>query len=104
MATVLACLLSGAAVAVALVSQGSTSAQVARLSREDTSLRQGLAALQQRESAVEGQLSTLTIPDDPLSAYNQLCSTTATGEESGVTSTYWYPCTDQAQTIPQPGA
>ena len=96
-----ACLLAGCAIAFAVRGNADSGSQI-------RTLRQQLSQLQAKESADYNQAMTavgsLTPPTDPLTAYNQVCSTTATGEETGITSTYWYPCTDQAQTIPQPGA
>ena len=42
-------------------------------------------------------------PTDPLSAYTDICNTQDTNDETGITQTYYYPCTNNATTIPQPG-
>ena len=43
------------------------------------------------------------MPTDPLANYTDVCNTQATNGSTGVTQTYYYPCTNEAQTIPQPG-
>lgn len=49
------------------------------------------------------QLDTLQKPSDPLSSYNEVCNQDMTNSYSGATQTYYFPCTNQAQTTPQPG-
>jgi septal ring factor EnvC (AmiA/AmiB activator) len=50
------------------------------------------------------QLSQLTTPTDPLSAYDQICNAQLQNSATGVTQAYYYPCTNNAQTIPRPGS
>ena len=57
-----------------------------------------LAALRAAEFRMASQLASLTQPTDPLAAYNAVCNFLGS---DGVT-TWYYPCTNQAQTIPQP--
>jgi hypothetical protein len=42
-------------------------------------------------------------PSDPLSAYDQICNQQLQNSVTGNEQTYYYPCTNSAQTIPQPG-
>ena len=55
-------------------------------------------------SSLSNTVSGLSQPSDPLSAYNQICTAQATNSTTGITQTYYYPCTNQATTTPQPGA
>ena len=62
-----------------------------------------LAADEALIGQIQGKLGSLTTPQDPLSAYDDICNTQAVSSTTGLTQTYWYPCTDSAETIPQPG-
>ena len=55
------------------------------------------------EIATATQLDGLTQPTDPLSSYDQICQVQLQNSTTGVTQTFYYPCTNSAQTIPQPG-
>ena len=53
-------------------------------------------------SDLQLQMSQLSNPSDPLSAYNQVCQdNNMTNTSTGITQTYYYPCTSRF--IPQPG-
>ena len=71
-------------------------------------LRQQLSQLQAREAGDYSRAMTavgsLTPPTDPLTAYNQICDQDFTDDETGITQTFWFPCTNQAQTTPLPGS
>ena len=82
------------------VTEAGTPAAQARQLRHDEAL---LRSLSQREPNLSDQVATLNVPTDPLSAYNDVCNQDMTNNSTGVTQTYWFPCTNQAQTIPQPG-
>jgi hypothetical protein len=87
------------ALGFALVAQNSVTA----LRHENAKLTQQIGGMSGQIAGLRNEMATLTVPTDPLSAYNEVCSANLTNDETGITSTYWYPCTDQAQTIPQPG-
>jgi hypothetical protein len=55
------------------------------------------------EIATATQLDGLTQPTDPLASYDQICTVQEQNGTTGVDQTYYYPCTNSAQTIPQPG-
>jgi len=59
-----------------------------------------ISALQNSVATLIGEVAD---PSDPLSAYTDICNTQASNGQTGVTQTYYYPCTNNAQTIPQPG-
>jgi hypothetical protein len=59
------------------------------------------ASLQSAEFRMSGQLATLTQPSDPLSSFDAVCNMPLS-DQSGLTSTWYFPCTNSAQTIPQP--
>ena len=71
-------------------------AQTARLAGDDHEI----SALQNSVATLIGQVSN---PVDPLSAYTDICNVQADNGQTGITQTYYYPCTNQAQTTPQPG-
>jgi hypothetical protein len=62
-----------------------------------------LAEDEQLLATTAQEASQVSQPTDPLSAYNQVCSQPLTDSLTGVTSTWYLPCTNSAQTIPQPG-
>jgi hypothetical protein len=82
---------------------GRADARLSRQARQITSLSRQVAQVGTREQALSGTVGTLNAPSDPLSAYDDVCNTQATNDSTGFTQTYWYPCTNEAQTIPQPG-
>jgi type II secretory pathway pseudopilin PulG len=49
------------------------------------------------------QVGSISQPSDPLSAYNQICNQQMTNGSTGANQTFYFPCTNSAQTIPQPG-
>lgn len=108
------CALAAAAFSLSLTLKGNVDSQIGNLQHQNASLQAQNASLQaqlnaqvQQESKdyanVEAKMGTLSTPSDPLAAYNEICNTQATNDSTGVTQTYYYPCTDNAQTIPQPG-
>lgn len=54
-------------------------------------------------SNLDNEVSQINVPTDPLSAYNDICSSPVTNQSTGNVQTYYYPCTNNAQTIPEPG-
>jgi hypothetical protein len=82
---------------VQLHGQGDT---IARQAATNRAQEREISALQ---SSVDGLLASVSSPTDPLSAYTDICNTQLTNSATGITQTFYYPCTNQAQTIPQPG-
>jgi hypothetical protein len=70
--------------------------------RRGPSVRQ-LVTLRRDVADLQGKVGGLTVPTDPLAAYDQICTVQATNSASGVSQVYYYPCTNNARTIPQPG-
>jgi hypothetical protein len=110
-----ACALAAAAFSLSLTLKGTLDGQIGNLQRQNASLQSQNTSLQaqinaqvQQESKdylnMEAKLGTLSTPTDPLSAYNQICSGDQTSNSTGNTSLYYWPCTDSAETIPQPGS
>jgi hypothetical protein len=108
------CVLLAAAVAFAVITASGLSAahrdnarlraQVSVLTQIQTGQSAQLAGLRRDVADLQGKVSGLTVPTDPLSAYDQICDMpNVTNQTTGVTQTYWFPCTNNAQTIPQPG-
>jgi hypothetical protein len=62
-----------------------------------------LNGLASKYSQIAGTLATLSTPSDPLSAYDDICNQQTTNDATGIIQTYYYPCTNSAETIPQPG-
>lgn len=94
----LALALGAAGTVYGFTEAGKVAAQARQLHRDEALLR----SVSQRETDLAGQMSTLNAPSDPLSAYSAVCNQQMTNQSSGVTQTYWFPCTNNAQTIPQP--
>lgn len=53
-------------------------------------------------SGLSAQLAGLTQPSDPLSNYNAVCSQDMTNSQTGVYGLWYFPCTNQVTTTPQP--
>jgi hypothetical protein len=103
------------AVAIAAVLLGayatiSTVTEHAQITQLRSRLAQAHTTQARAERIMTGQLHSLShtvnainVPTDPLSAYSDICNQQMTNQDSGADQTYWFPCTNQAQTIPQPG-
>lgn len=77
---------------------------IAGLQSRLSTIQGQLSSENQKISDLQGKVSGLTVPSDPLAAYNQICSNpNVQNQATGATQTYWYPCTNNAQTIPLPG-
>lgn len=59
--------------------------------------------MSERITNLNAQIDQINVPTDPLSAYDDICNTQATNNSTDLTQTYYYPCTNNVQTIPQPG-
>lgn len=68
-----------------------------------TGLQSQLAGQQADIAKLNNAMGSLSQPTDPLSAYDQICTAENTNGTTGVLQTYYYPCTNSVQTIPQPG-
>jgi peptidoglycan hydrolase CwlO-like protein len=80
------------------------STRASQLSHQITQLRSQLSSDQAEMSSLSHQVGTLTVPSDPLSAYNTVCNQDMTNSNNDLTEVYYFPCTNSAQTIPQPGS
>jgi type II secretory pathway pseudopilin PulG len=107
----LAILLAGAALGAVIViwqSQGSQAAQATRTeqsqARQIRLLKSQSAQLGAQVSQLSTQIAGVTAPDDPLSAYSDICNMQFNNQATGLNQTYYLPCTNNAQTIPQPGS
>lgn len=102
---VIALALGAAGVTFGVTQRGDATSQAARLQAEITAQWKALLAY---EKVAANAISALTQPSDPLSAYNEVCSfdpdSTATYPSSDANNSLLYlPCTDEGQTVPQPG-
>ena len=92
-----------AVIAALVISMHSMSDQISNQNGQVARLH-GLLTREQAEiTYLSNQVTTLNMPSDPLSAYNDICNQQMTNSNSGITQTYYFPCTNSAQTIPQPG-
>jgi len=89
----------------------STSAEVGQLRGQLAGARSSQAALKGEIGSLVtsyAQLSTtvasLSAPNDPLSAYTDICDVYLTNSTTDVSQEYYYPCTNSAETIPRPGS
>jgi len=96
---VLALALGTAGTVYGFTEAGKVAAQARQISHEDRQISRDEANL----ANLETQVGSLTVPTDPLSAYNDVCNQDMTNGTTGVTQLYYFPCTNHAQTIPQPG-
>jgi tRNA1(Val) A37 N6-methylase TrmN6 len=62
-----------------------------------------ISQLQNQVATLQGKVAGLNVPTDPLAAYTDICNQPFTNGTTGVSQTYYFPCTNSAQTIPQPG-
>jgi predicted PurR-regulated permease PerM len=90
--------------------------RITQLQQANTSLRQqvadqqsalsseGTQTTQEQESitSLTTKVDGLTQPSDPLSAYISICNMPLVNDATGVEQTYYFPCTNVVQTIPEP--
>jgi hypothetical protein len=81
---------------------------ISGLQAKVTAQRAEVTAQRAELKTIDSSVATLLAnsgsqPTDPLSAYTDICNTQDTNDATGVTQTYYYPCTNNATTIPQPG-
>ena len=84
---------------------------IASLSHTDARQEQQIRQLQVQEHQLSvtveqlgNTVSGLSTPTDPLSAYSDICNVQLTNSSTDLEQTYYYPCTNNAETIPQPGS
>jgi hypothetical protein len=99
-----------AVLVVAVVKDSSLQRQEAVIVRHQTTLARQLVraenaelSLKRAQAKLRNEVSGINAPSDPLSAYNDVCNQAMTNSNSGATQTYYFPCTNQATTIPEPG-
>jgi hypothetical protein len=98
----------GGALAVVNSHANSDQDQIMRLQTELDSTHVQLAQARHQLSGLQNQVSNLNVPTDPLSAYDEECAFTPDQTDEYPSSDtnnalLWFPCTDSATTIPQPG-
>jgi hypothetical protein len=107
---VAACL-TAALVALAVLTHSALAQQdrtVSGLQAKVTAQRAEINLQRTELKVIDGSVATLmqnsgSQSSDPLSAYTDICNTQLTNDETGIAQTYYYPCTNNATTIPQPG-
>ena len=103
-AALIAVLAAVAAVAiVAVVQIRSLQTEQNTLTRQLSRAQHEQLVLRQSERRLGSQVATLNVPSDPLSAYNEVCNQPMQNGATGNTQTFYFPCTNSAQTIPSPG-
>lgn len=75
------------------------SAATSALSADNAEIK----SLRTTVGGLSSQVQNLNVPSDPLSAYNEVCTNSDVQTSNGGSETVYYPCTNQAQTTPQPG-
>jgi hypothetical protein len=96
-------LVLAAAGAAAVVVIRGDAARIRTLQRQDVTLTQQVRSLNDQVTQLGSTVAGINQPSDPLSAYNDVCNQDMQNNVTGADQTYWFPCTNQAQTIPQPG-
>jgi hypothetical protein len=71
-----------------------------RLSSDESDLSADESLIQQ----LQAKMGSLSTPADPLAAYDDICHSEFTNGSTGMLQTYYYPCTNDVETIPQPGS
>ena len=97
----------GSGVAFAFAATGQVrqlETQVAQLQRDRQEQDAKLAEMGSVIGSIDTTVAGLSNPVDPLSAYTDICHQDMTNDATDLTQTYYYPCTNSAQTIPQPGS
>lgn len=99
-----------AAVLVLAAITGQQSAEISRIRAQQkaqaatiSTWQADVSGLAAQVAKVSTQVGSLTVPQDPLSAYNDICNVQLTNTATDLVQTYYYPCTNSAETIPQPG-
>jgi uncharacterized protein YlxW (UPF0749 family) len=75
----------------------------AALGQQVSSLSQEVGNLNDSVGSLTNTVAGISRPTDPLSAYTEVCYQYFTNPTTDVNQPYWFPCTNNAQTIPQPG-
>jgi cell division protein FtsB len=101
--SVLAAFAIGFSAVAAFVNQGDVNRLQRQLTVQSQSYTRQVRQLRSEVTSLSAQVSAINIPTDPLSAYNDICNQQETNNNTGVTQTYYFPCTNNAETIPQPG-
>jgi hypothetical protein len=63
-----------------------------------------IAATNDTVSSLNSTVANLNQPSDPLSAYNSVCQQPMSNTQTGVSSTWYFPCTNSATTTPSPAS
>jgi TolA-binding protein len=103
--------LTGGLAALALITLPGLSSSRSQITQLQSQVKRQHQEIQKQTSTIQEQgqeISTLnttsgSAPSDPLSAYSDICNEQFTNQQTGVQQTYYLPCTNNAQTIPQPG-
>jgi hypothetical protein len=96
-------LVIGAVAVIAIVRISSADTELTTAHQANTSQQRQISQLRSQIGNLSAKVAGLSVPTDPLANYTDVCNTQATNGSTGVTQTYYYPCTNEAQTIPQPG-
>jgi len=78
-------------------------AQASNIQVQLGSVRGEVSGLNSNVAGLKNTVSSLANPSDPFAAYDLVCNQAGT-DANGNAITEYYPCTDQVQTIPQPGS
>jgi len=101
--------IAGAAGALYVVnnSASAATARAAQLQRqlttEERTARSSEASLQSQLTQVQSAVNGLNKPSDPLASYDAICNQQMTNTSTDLPQTYYFPCTNNVQTIPLPG-
>ena len=92
--------LAGVGLHMAAAAQDQARAQVRSAQHSGAVYRSEISSLQNSVNTLNIQVAN---PVDPLSAYSDICNQDETNDQ-GADQTYYFPCTNNVQTIPQPGS
>ena len=89
-------------IVVSSANDNHNSAEITNLQSQVNGLDRTINDLQSTVTDLQTTVSGLSRPTDPLAAYDQECSQYETDNLTGSQSLYYFPCTNNVVTIPQP--
>lgn len=89
-------------IVVSSANDSHNSTEITNLQSQINDLHRTIDNLQSVVSGLQITVSGLSRPTDPLAAYDQECSQYFTNNATGNQNLYYFPCTNNVVTIPQP--
>jgi type II secretory pathway pseudopilin PulG len=103
---IIALALAAAAAAYGGIEHGRVAGQARQISQEqraEARLAREVRTVQMNYGNLQSKVASISQPTDPLSAYDDICNQQMQNSNTGSEQTYYFPCTNNAETIPEPG-